>query len=93
MIAHQDGFRVFTIGAAATVGLEELAEGGSNAALIAEADADAAATYADAYGKDPQFYDFYRAMESYRQTFINGEGNSSMVLDADNEYFNQFNGR
>jgi membrane protease subunit HflC len=31
-------------------------------------------------------------MQSYRQTFINGEGSSAMVLDADNEYFNQFNG-
>jgi len=70
------------------------AQGRKNAQIIrAEADADAAATYASAYGKDPDFYDFYRAMESYRQTFINGEGGSSMVLDADNEYFNQFNGR
>ena len=70
------------------------AQGRKNAQIIrAEADADAAATYAAAYGKDPEFYDFYRAMESYRQTFLNGEGNSSMVLDADNEYFNQFNGR
>lgn len=70
------------------------AQGRKNAQIIrAEADADAASTYADAYGKDPDFYDFYRAMESYRQTFINGEGNSSMVLDSDNEYFNQFNGR
>ena len=70
------------------------AQGRKNAQIIrAEADAEAAATYADAYGKDPQFYDFYRAMESYRRTFIDGEGNSSMVLDADNEYFNQFNGR
>ena len=69
------------------------AQGRKNAQIIrAEADAEAAATYADAYGKDPDFYDFYRAMESYRQTFINGEGNSAMVLDADNEYFNQFNG-
>ena len=69
------------------------AQGRKNAQIIrAEADAEAAATYADAYGKDPGFYDFYRAMESYRQTFINGEGNSAMVLDADNEYFNQFNG-
>ena len=41
VIGHQDGYRVFTIGTAATLGLEELAEGGSNAALIAEADADA----------------------------------------------------
>lgn len=70
------------------------AQGRKNAQIIrAEADADAAQTYAAAYGKDPDFYDFYRAMESYRQTFLNGEGSSSMVLDADNEYFNQFNGR
>ncbi|MEO0906597.1 MAG: protease modulator HflC [Pseudomonadota bacterium] len=69
------------------------AQGRKNAQIIrAEADAEAAATYADAYGKDPDFYDFYRAMESYRATFIAGEGNSAMVLDADNEYFNQFNG-
>jgi len=45
-----------------------------------------------AYGKDPEFYDFYRAMESYRQTFINGQGASSLVLDGENEYFNQFRG-
>ncbi len=70
------------------------AQGRKNAQIIrAEADANAASTYAAAYGKDPEFYDFYRAMESYRQTFIAGEGNSSMVLDADNEYFNQFKGR
>jgi len=70
------------------------AQGRKNAQIIrAEADADAASTYASAYGKDPDFYDFYRAMESYRQTFINGEGDSTMVLDADNEYFNQFNGQ
>lgn len=70
------------------------AQGRRDAQIIrAEADAEAAATYAEAYGKDPEFYDFYRAMESYRRTFISGEGASSMVLDADNEYFNQFNGR
>ena len=42
VIAHQDGYSVFTVGAAATAGLETLAEGGDNTALIAEADADAA---------------------------------------------------
>ncbi len=41
VIAHQDGYAVFVIGASATVGLEELAEGGDNTALLAEADADA----------------------------------------------------
>ena len=68
------------------------AQGRKNAQIIrAEAEAAAASTYADAYGKDPEFYDFYRAMESYRRTFEQGE--SSMVLDQDSEYFRQFRGR
>jgi hypothetical protein len=41
IVAHQDGYAVFSIGTAATAGLEEMAEGGDNAALLAEADADA----------------------------------------------------
>lgn len=70
------------------------AQGQKNARIIrAQAQAVAASTYADAFGKDPQFYDFYRAMESYRQTFLSGEGRSSMVLDKDNEYFRQFQGQ
>ena len=70
------------------------AQGRKNAQIIrAEAEADAAKTYADAYGKDPEFYDFYRAMESYRRTFEQGEGESSMILDQDSEYFRQFRGQ
>lgn len=42
VIAHQSGYSVFTVGTAATTGLETQAEGGDNSALIAEADADAA---------------------------------------------------
>ena len=41
VIAHVDGYAVFSIGTPATVGLEELAEGGDNSSLLAEADADA----------------------------------------------------
>lgn len=41
VIAHQSGYAVFAVGSAATVGLETLAEGGDNAALIAEATASA----------------------------------------------------
>ncbi len=41
VIAHQDGYTVFVVGVSATVGLEELAEGGDNTALLSEADADA----------------------------------------------------
>ena len=41
VIAHREGYSVFTIGMAATAGLENLAEGGDNATLLSEADADA----------------------------------------------------
>lgn len=69
------------------------AAGQRDAQIIqAEASAEAARIYADAYGKDPQFYDFYRAMQSYRQTFLTGEGQSSLVLSDDSEYFRQFKG-
>ena len=67
---------------------------GQRDAQIVRADAEAAAAriYADAYGKDPEFYDFYRAMESYRRTFEQGTGESSSVLPFDNEYLRQFRG-
>ena len=42
VIAHGTGYSVFTVGTAATLGLEELAEGGDNTTLIAAADGDAA---------------------------------------------------
>ena len=50
------------------------AEGAKRAQIIrAEADAEASQTYAAAFGKDPDFYDFYRAMQSYQTTFL-GDG-------------------
>lgn len=69
--------------------------GGNRDAQItqAEAEAQAARIYADAYGKDPEFYDFYRAMESYRRTFENGTGETSIILGDDNDYLRQFRGR
>jgi membrane protease subunit HflC len=69
------------------------AQGRRDARVIrAGAEADAAKTYANAFGKDASFYDFYRAMQSYRQTFVQGEGESSMILSEDNEYLRQFQG-
>ncbi len=44
VIAHQDGYTFFSVGTPATTGLEEMAEGGDNTALLAEADADAMVT-------------------------------------------------
>ena len=52
VIAHADGYAVFSIGAAATVGLEQLAEGGDNSFLLSEADADAN-VFATASGAAP----------------------------------------
>lgn len=70
------------------------AAGERDAQIIqAEAQAEAARIYADAYGKDPQFYDFYRAMESYRRTFETGKADSSIIMSEDNEYLRQFRGR
>lgn len=74
---------------------ETIRAGGRRDAQItrAEAEAQAANIYASAYGKDPQFYDFYRAMESYRRTFEQGTGESSIIMGEDNEYLRQFRGR
>jgi len=69
------------------------AQGFKDAQIVrAGADAEAARIYAEAYGKDPEFYDFYRAMQSYRQTFMSGDSESSIILSPDNEYLRQFRG-
>ena len=70
------------------------AQGLKQAQIIrAQADADAAKTYAASFGKDPQFYDFYRAMQAYGTTFgPNARGQTSVVLSADNDFLRQFKG-
>lgn len=69
------------------------AQGQKQAQIIqAQAEADAAKTYAEAFGKDPQFYDFYRAMQSYNTTFANGQGATTILLSPDNDYLRQFKG-
>ncbi len=74
-------------------------EGQRDAQIIrAQADAQAAKIYADAFNKDPAFYNFYRAMQSYRLTFgpdANGKlpsGSTTMVLTPDNSYLKEFEG-
>lgn len=73
------------------------AEGNRQAQVIrAEADAEAAATYAGAFNRDAEFYDFYRAMQSYRQTFLGNvdgqRGRASIILSPSNDYLRQFRG-
>jgi len=74
------------------------AQGLKSAQIIrAQADADAAHTYAASFGKDPQFYDFYRAMQSYQLTFVgNGQDKpapTTIVLSPQNDYLKEFTGR
>ncbi|MFO1240257.1 MAG: protease modulator HflC [Sphingomonadaceae bacterium] len=72
------------------------ADGFRQAQIIrAEADAKSAQIYAAAFGKDPEFYDFYRAMQSYRQTFgVNGKtnGSTNIILSPGNDYLSEFRG-
>ena len=74
------------------------AEGAKRAQIIrAEADAAAAQTYAASFGRDAEFYNFYRAMQSYETTFIGSQGSKSspttMILSPTNEYLKEFTGR
>ncbi len=50
-----------------------------------EGDAKSSALYADAFGRDPQFAQFYRSLEAYRATFRSKS--DLMVLDPSNEFF------
>jgi membrane protease subunit HflC len=74
------------------------AQGLKQAQIIrAQADADASKTYAASFGQDPQFYDFYRAMQSYLTTFV-GDGQdkpapTNIILSPQNEYLKEFTGR
>lgn len=54
-----------------------------------EGDATAAATYASAYNKDPEFYAFYRSIDAYRKSM--GKQGDLLVLDPDNDFFRYLN--
>ena len=55
-----------------------------------EGDSKASALYAEAFGRDPQFAQFYRSLEAYRATF---RGRSDvMLLDPSSEFFKAMRG-
>lgn len=54
-----------------------------------EGDAEAAHTYAEAFGKDPQFAQFYRSLDAYKASFANKS--DVMVLDpSSSDFFKVF---
>ena len=56
-----------------------------------EGDAEAARIYGEAFGKDPQFAQFYRSLEAYKTSFANKS--DVMVLDpSSSEFFKVFRG-
>ena len=55
-----------------------------------EGDAKSSALYAEAFGRDPQFAQFYRSLEAYRATF-RSKGDV-MVLDTNSDFFRAMRG-
>jgi membrane protease subunit HflC len=58
--------------------------------LRGEGDAKASQTYSQAFGKNPEFYKFYRSLEAYRASFKNRS--DVMVVDANSDFFKYFKG-
>jgi modulator of FtsH protease HflC len=55
-----------------------------------DGDAKASSLYADSFGRDPQFAQFYRSLEAYRSTFRSKT--DVMVLDPSSEFFKAMRG-
>jgi membrane protease subunit HflC len=55
-----------------------------------EGDAKSSALYADAFGRDPQFAQFYRSLEAYRASFRSKS--DVMVLDSNSDFFRAMRG-
>lgn len=51
--------------------------------IIGKADAEATRIYGQSYGRDPEFYSFFKTLESYDAI---GE-NSTLIVDADSDFF------
>lgn len=56
--------------------------------LRGEGDAIATRTYAKAYGRDEEFYAFYRSLQAYRTAF--GNNRDTLILDPGSEFFDYF---
>ena len=55
-----------------------------------EGDAEASKTYAESFGKDPQFAQFYRSLDAYKASF--SKKSDVMVLDPSSEFFKTMRG-
>jgi len=58
--------------------------------IMGEGDAKATAIYGDAFGRDPQFAQFYRSLEAYRASFRSKS--DVMVVDPNSDFFKAMRG-
>ena len=69
--------------------VELVSEANREAEIVrGEADAECNRIFAEAFGQDPDFFEFYRAMTAYERA-LTGE-NSSMVMSPDSAFFDFF---
>lgn len=67
--------------------VEQVSDAERQAEIIrGEADARRNAIFADAFGEDPEFFEFYRSLTAYERA-LQGS-NSTMVMSPDSEFFN-----
>tara|TARA_Y100001970_G_scaffold70523_1_gene89770 strand:- start:225 stop:1097 length:873 start_codon:yes stop_codon:yes gene_type:complete len=66
-----------------------LAEANKNSEIMkGEGDGTRNKIFAEAFGRDPEFFAFYRAMQAYERALIGGD--TSLVLSPDSEFFKFF---
>ncbi|KQW02957.1 protease modulator HflC [Rhizobacter sp. Root1221] len=58
--------------------------------VMGDGDAKASALYADSFGRDPQFAQFYRRLDAYKATFRSKS--DVMVIDPDTDFFSALRG-
>lgn len=68
------------------------AQGAKQAELIrAQADSEAAKTYADSFGQDPKFFAFYRSMQAYKSSM--SKDDTTVILSPRSEFLQPFEGQ
>ena len=66
--------------------VETVSEAAKQAEIIrGEADAERNAIFAEAFGRDPEFFEFYRSLSAYRRALQSG--NSTLVMSPDGEFW------
>ncbi len=69
--------------------VETVSEAQKNSDIVrGEADAKRNAVFAEAFGRDPEFFAFYRSLSAYERA-LQGS-NSSLVISPDSEFFDYF---